>query len=193
MLRAMRRVAVPFVLALLGATPAAAQERFRVPLPEARRTQHAEERVRAWVLFSEGAASTAAGTAMALATDDDRTRFAGLLTLGFGAVNVALALPWVLRVCRGAASPRPGETELAARLRHAREGQRSAAVFALNLGLDVAYITAGAFAWALADRDERLRGGGIAGTAQGVFLLVFDLWGWIAADGNAARYTALAE
>ncbi len=47
-------------------------------------------------------------------------------------------------------------------------------------------------AWALAEGDERLRGGGIAVLAQGVFLLGFDVWGWIAAAQNADRYTSLA-
>ena len=184
---------LPLALAAcLAALPAGAQSTFRFSLDEARRSQRDEERVRAWVLFGEGAASTAAGAAMALAADGDRARFAGWMTLGFGAVNLALAVPWVVRVSRPAAAS-SGETELAARLRHAREAQRSAAVFALNLGLDVAYVVAGAVAWALADGDERLRGGGIAVTAQGGFLLAFDLWGWIAADGNAGRYTALTE
>ncbi|MFO0604952.1 MAG: hypothetical protein U0324_17350 [Polyangiales bacterium] len=175
----------------LMAPAAAAQTRFAVPLADATRAERDEGRVRAWVLFAEGAASTAAGATMALATGDDRVRFAGLMTLGFGAVNLALALPWALRAGR-VAEARPGETELAARLRLARAAHGSAAVFALNVGLDVAYVAAGAAAWALANGDERLRGGGIAALAQGAFLLGFDVWGWVATARDAERYTALA-
>jgi hypothetical protein len=174
----------------LLASPAVAQQRFSLSLADAARAERDEGSVRAWVLFGEGALSTAAGAAMALATDDDRVRAAGFMTLGFGAVNLALAVPWVLRAGR-VADARADETDLGARLRLARAAHGSAAVFALNVGLDVAYVTAGAVAWALAGGDERLRGGGVAVLAQGVFLLGFDVWGWIAAARNADRYTAL--
>ncbi len=181
---------VALALVLAGA-PASAQ-RFETPLPEAVRAQRSDERVRAWTLLAEGAASTAVGVPMALAAgDDDRLRWAGWMTLAFGAVNAALAVPWLLRL-RSPAAPPAGSTELSERLWRGRAAERSGAVFALNLGLDVLYVTAGAVAWGLAAGDERLRGGGIAVVAQGAFLLAFDLWGWIASDRNAGRYTDLS-
>ena len=182
--------ALALSLCLLAA-PATAQDRFANALADAARAERDEGRIRAWVLCGEGATTTAAGAAMALATDDERVRFAGLMTLTFGAVNLALATPWLLRASR-IPSARAGESELAARLRLAREARGTAAVFALNTGLDVAYVSAGAAALALADGDPRLRGGGIAVLAQGLFLLAFDLWGWIAAARDADRYTDLA-
>ncbi len=185
------RAALALALCLAAPT-AGAQERFRTPLADAVRAQQDDERTRAWVLLGEGAASTAAGATMALATSDDRTRFAGLMTLGFGAVNLALAIPWALRA-RHEPAPRAGETEFAARIRYAQEAHGTATVFALNVGLDVVYVAAGAVAWALADGDERLRGGGVAVVAQGAFLLAFDVWGWIASSRNARRYTAFTE
>lgn len=81
-----------------------------------------------------------------------------------------------------------GNTELAVRLRRSRAARRTAAVFALNVGLDVLYVAAGAAAWALSDGDRGVRGAGIASLAQGAFLLGFDLWGWVASDANAERF-----
>jgi hypothetical protein len=184
----MRRAAMAGVVVLLMTAPAGAQE-FRVPLAEAVRATHDEERVRAWTLLSEGAASVAAGASL-LAVDDPALRAAGVMTLSFGAVNAALAAPWLLRL-PGERADTPGETDLAARLRRSRASRRSAAVLALNAGLDLLYIAAGITAMVLGarDGDRALEGGGAATLAQGGFLLAFDLWGWIASDANADRFT----
>lgn len=184
----MRRAAMVGVAVLLMKSPAGAQE-FRVPLADAVRATHDEERVRAWTLFSEGAASVAAGASL-LASDDPALRGAGVMTLSFGAVNAALAAPWLLRLPRDLAAT-PGETDLAARLRRTRAARRGAAVLALNVGLDLLYVAAGVTAMLLGarDNDRALEGGGAATIAQGGFLLAFDLWGWIASDANADRFT----
>lgn len=186
----MRRAVGPALAAAvaLGGSTARAQE-FAVPLAEARREMGRDERLRAWTLLGEGMVSTAVGVPMIALSDDPAVQWAGVMTAAFGAVNLGLAIPWVLRVTpeeRDAA----GGTELAVRLRRSRAARRTAAVFALNVGLDVLYVAAGATAWALgAERDDRgLRGAGIASLAQGVFLLGFDVWGWIASDANAERF-----
>jgi hypothetical protein len=152
----MRRAVTGGVMVLLMASPAAAQE-FRVPLVEAVRAAHDDERVRAWTLLSVGAASGAAGASL-LAVDDPALRGAGVMTLSFGAVNAALAVPWLLRL-PGERVDTPGETDLAARLRRSRASRRGAAVLALNVGLDVLYVAAGITAMALGARDgDRARG-----------------------------------
>lgn len=179
--------AVALAIALVA--PAATAQPFAVPLDAARRTMARDERTRAWTLLGEGAASVAVGVPLLVATDDAGVRWAGVMTATFGAINVGLAVPWLLGVAAEERA-RPGEPELASRLRRARSAHRTAAVFALNVGLDVLYVVAGAAAYALgaADGDAGLRGGGVASMAQGAFLLGFDLWGWIASDANADRF-----
>lgn len=175
----------------LSLSPAVASaQTFTVPLDDARRAMARDERARAWTLLTEGALSTAAGVPMILATDDPGARWAGVMTAGFGAVNLGLAIPWLLRLPRDD-RPVAGETELEARLRRSRAAHRTATVFAVNVGLDVLYVAAGTVAWVLGarDHDDGLRGGGVATLAQGTFLLAFDLWGWIASDRNATRFT----
>ncbi len=181
-------VAVTLTLTL---TPAlASAQTFTVPLDEARGAMARDERARAWTLLTAGALSTAAGVPMILATDDPRLRWAGVMTAGFGAVNLGLAIPWALRL-GNEDRPVAGETELMTRLRRSRAAHRTATVFAVNVGLDVLYVVAGTVAWILGAHEgaDGLRGGGIATLAQGTFLLAFDLWGWVASDRNATRFT----
>jgi hypothetical protein len=172
----------------LGPTAAAAQT-FAVPFGAARHAMARDERTRAWTLLTEGAASIAVGVPLLAATDDPGVRWAGVMTATFGAVNVGLAVPWLLGVSAEERAV-PGEADLTARLRRSRSARRTAAVFALNVGLDALYLVAGAAAYALgaANADDGLRGGGVASMAQGAFLLGFDLWGWIASDANADRF-----
>ncbi|MEZ4408216.1 MAG: hypothetical protein R3A52_17320 [Polyangiales bacterium] len=176
--------------ARLARSPAVASaQTFTAPVDDARGAMARDERARAWSL-AEGALSTAAGVPMILATDDPGVRWAGVMTAGFGAVNLGLAIPWLLRLPRDD-RPVAGETELETRLRRSRAAHRTATVFAVNVGLDVLYVVAVTVAWILGarDHDEGLRGGGVATLAQGAFLLAFDLWGWIASDRNATRFT----
>lgn len=183
----MRPQHLALTLSLTLAAPAARAQTFAVPLGEARHAMARDERLRAWTLLGEGAVSLAAGVPMLAATDDPAVRWSGVMTAAFGAVNLGLAIPWLLRV-PGEERDAEGNTELAVRLRRSRAARRTAAVFALNVGLDVLYVAAGAAAWALSDGDRGMRGAGIASLAQGAFLLGFDLWGWVASDANAERF-----
>jgi hypothetical protein len=187
--RSRRGRSLAYVLALaLGPATAAAQT-FAVPFDAARHTMARDERTRAWTLLTEGAASVAVGVPLLAATDDPGVRWAGVMTATFGAINVGLAVPWLLGVSAEERAV-PGELDLTARLRRSRSAHRTAAMFALNVGLDALYVVVGATAYALgaAHADDGLRGGGVASMAQGAFLLGFDLWGWIASDANADRF-----
>lgn len=179
---------VTLALAVTLGTGSAVAQPFARTVDVAQRRMADDERTRAWVLLGEGALSTAAGVPLAIA-GDETTRWAGIMTAGFGVVNLALAIPWLVRIGDDDRAV-PGETELATRLRRSRAAHRTSAVFALNVGLDVLYVAAGVTAWALGAREgsDGARGGGIAAVAKGTFLLGFDLWGWIASDRNAARF-----
>ena len=92
-----------------------------------------------------------------------------------------------------------GEELARARERAIRDQHRSATLFAVNFGLDVAYIASGILLFFLADHvldepDEQsfLRGYASAQTGQGAFLLVFDLIEWIAASERADRIGGIA-
>lgn len=184
----MKAARIAIALATLGFAPTLSAQTFSLSLHEAERRVAVDERRRAWTLFTEGSLSTAVGVPMIVAGDAS-VRWAGVMTAAFGAVNLGLALPWLLRL-PNEDRVMPGETELATRLRRARAARRTAAVFALNVGLDVLYLAAGATALWLGSRDNdpRLEGAGSAVLAQGTFLLAFDLWGWIASDHNADRF-----
>jgi len=64
--------------------------------------------------------------------------------------------------------------------------------YAVNLGLDVAYMTAGAFMYALGrglePEVEWVQGAGLCIIGQGVFLLAFDLIAWISANRRADAF-----
>jgi len=157
-----------------------------------------ERKVEGWVLLSWGLANVAAGAVIAgVGNEDDTWLFAGLTTSAWGLINAGLSL---LLLDLG------GGRETGAReIRALRgqplldaqndlvDGQRgSAAIFALNAGLDVAYILAGVLLYALgeAQTPEEPWMLAVGGTAivQGAALLVFDLFNWF---GSNARADAL--
>lgn len=172
-------------------------------LADVRRSHHIERREAGHVLFWTGLASVVGGAAVAGALHDDPFWLAfGIGTAGWGAVNAALAIPML--DLSGAGLARIEEDRLLrdeelreARERALRAQERSGALFALNLGLDVFYIASGILLFFLADqidnheRAENLRGYSAAMTAQGTFLLGFDLVLWIASMGRADRIAAI--
>ena len=69
--------------------------------------------------------------------------------------------------------------------------------FAVNFGLDVAYITAGALLFIIGrvdgSRSRWPEAAGITLAGQGAFLLGFDLWQWHGANRRAAAARALGQ
>lgn len=180
------------------------------PSPWARRIADADlrrldvEHTQAWTLFSWGAVNVAQGAAIAIPgllspqTSDTRTTSYGTMTAAWGVINVALSIPWLVRLGRERPQiqrwSRLSSDELEREYERARDTARSgASFFALNTGLDVAYITAGSLMLYLGERPESrnamVSGMGIAVLVQGLALLGFDAWGWASrhADGNRLR------
>lgn len=137
-----------------------------------------------WTLAGWGAASVGVGLAGRLASDDRRWQSFHLMTAGWGAVDLALAIGgmWGLDPATAAALG-PAES-LAEQLFIER-------ALLFNAGLDVGWLGLGAWLWerGLRKADARLEGFGQAIVIQGGFLLVFDLSLYLleAAHGDALR------
>jgi hypothetical protein len=185
--------------------PIASPLSMRISAADLRRVEI--EHTQSWTLFAWGAANVVqgAGTAIGALTSrtgvDERVAAFGITSASVGAVNLALALPWVLRMpserTRAGRWSALNAQEFEREIERARDDARSAsAFFALNTGLDVAYITAGALMLAMAERAESrsltLSGVGISVLVQGAALLAFDAWGWAARnrDGDRLRDAA---
>jgi len=172
-------------------------------LADVRRSHHIERREAGHVLFWTGLASVVGGSVVAGVLHDDPFWLAfGVGTAGWGAVNAGLAIPMLDLSGSGLAGIEADrllrDDELrAARERALRAQERSGALFALNLGLDVFYVASGILLFFLADqlddpeRAENLRGYSVAMTAQGAFLFGFDLVEWIASAARADRIAAI--
>ncbi len=136
-------------------------------------------------LLAWGGVSVAGGAVVAavgVATGDRFLRAFGSQTVGWGAIDAALALGGRARARRRLAGTAedPDAT--------AREAARIRRLLAVNAGLDVLYIAAGlAVAAGRGRHDPAARGHGLAAVVQGAFLLAFDAW-------HAARVpTAVAD
>jgi hypothetical protein len=202
--------AAALVLALLGPAAASAQARSaRAPsgqdpifdeaaaarLSDLALAQREDKLVEGFVLLGAGLASVVAGGLVAgIGHEDETLLVAGLTTAGFGAVNAGLSLP--LFDLGGGAMRRARETRelrgraLLLRRDELADGQRtSAAIFALNAGLDVFYIGGAVLLMLLgaadAENEAWMTGVGAAILPQGVFLLAFDIVNWIGAIGRA--------
>jgi hypothetical protein len=125
-------------------------------------------------LLAWGTASVAGGAALAVvggARGDRFLRAFGSQTIGWGAIDTALALGGRMRARRLLGSPPADPAAMA------REALRIRRILAVNAGLDVLYITGGlAVAVARGRTDRAAAGHGLAAVAQGVFLLGFDAW-----------------
>lgn len=167
--------------------------RWAARLVTADQQRIARESVRAWTLFAWGTANMVEGAGFALPwlldprRADERVANYGAMTAAWGAVNFALAIPWVLRMPRERARAsrwttlRGDEHERAYfELRERLHGDAS--VFALMCGLDVAYVATGALMWHMGDRPETrnvsLAGMGLSIFVQGLALLAVDGWNW---------------
>lgn len=165
------------------------------------------EHTQAWTLLTWGAVNVVQGAGFLLPTglsapaqERERTMGYGVSTMAWGAVNLALAIPWVVRLGRErgrlqrfeALDDRAVEREIERARDEARSG---AAFFALNTGLDVAYLTAGSLMLYMGERAETrnamLSGIGISVLVQGAALLAYDAWGWGGRNADSARLRAL--
>ena len=126
--------------------------------PEVGRLQR-QHLVRLGVL--SGASAVAGGVVAGVGWEDPRLQSAGLMTVGWAAVNTGI----VLAAWKGSIQPRtPAE------LRQSRE------LLQLNLGLDIGYVSTGVAMGVLGRMDERgaVEGAGWAIAAQGIGLAVLD-------------------
>lgn len=165
------------------------------------------EHTQAWTLLTWGAVNVVEGAGFLLPTglsapaqDRDRMLGYGASTMAWGAVNLALAIPWVVRLGREQGRLARIETlddrAIEREIERARDEARSgAAFFALNTGLDVAYLTAGSLMLYMGERAETrnamLSGIGISVLVQGAALLAYDAWGWAGRNADYARVRAL--
>lgn len=172
-------------------------------LTDVRLSLHAERREAGIALFAGGLLSVVAGAVIAGVEHDDPFWLSfGVGTLGWGAINAALAIGMLDLGDGGARSIEAdravrGEALARARERALRQQHGAATVFALNAGLDVAYVLSGILLFFVADQLDAesdaaaLRGYAIAQLGQGGFLLVFDLVEWIASSARADRVAAI--
>ena len=167
-------------------------------LAELRLDQLAARRTAGFWLLGFGVLSAAAGGSLiAFGHDHESVLAAGIATVSFGAINAVLSLGLLdlshARQRRIVAERDHAQGEWAAQREAELVAQlQSGQFFALNSGLDVAYLTAGGLLCALAAArggGERWElGAGIAVIGQALFLLVFDIVNWIDTSG---RVTAL--
>ncbi len=193
----------------LAPSPAAAQAvDLTRPDPIARALARAqldvrdERRLAGVALLSGGLVSVIGGAIAAGAGNEDPFWLSfGLGSAAWGAVNAGLSIG-MLDVGDGRQArieedlALRGEALAERRERAIREQHEAATIFALNLGLDVLYVSVGALLFLLADQldaeadAQALRGYAIAQMGQGAFLFAFDLAEWI---GSAARADRIAE
>ncbi|MBX3249471.1 MAG: hypothetical protein KF901_20005 [Myxococcales bacterium] len=179
----------------------ASDDALRLRLREVRLAHRVERRREGLWLLGWGLASAVGGTIVALARREDQAWLAaGVTTASFGAIDAVLALG--LLDLGGARrrmilDDRSGVRTLPPDVREAElVGQlRSGQGFALNAGLDVFYMAAGALLFVLGRaRNERAgweEGAGLAMIGQGAFLFVFDLVAWARSNRRAEALRAL--
>lgn len=158
-----------------------------------------------WVLVGYGGASIATGAVLAgigASNGDERLLWAGLGTLGWGAINAVFSIFLMdlsgstLRDIEADRSAR-GDALTEAREDAARDQWNTATVIAFNAGLDFFYVatgillailgeTAGPGDFAFGGR-EPLIGYGAAMAAQGAGLLIYDVVTWLFAQDRGDR------
>ena len=168
---------------------------------ETRHANAAQNRREGRWIFGWGLASALAGGILSAALHDRREWLGfGLTTAAFGVIDAALAVPLLdlgHQRRHGIDEGRFGELRGAKRVLEASITQQrtSGQVFALNVGLDIAYIVAGVLMFFLGRADDPnegyLTGSGVAMISQGAFLLGFDIAGWVHTGYRAAALEAL--
>lgn len=162
---------------------------------------HARRRRLSAAVLGWGALSTVGGAALLIPDGDNQAwRVAGGATLAFGAIDVVIA-------ALGLAGLRAEERAFAAdhaarraadgsglrraRLRMAHAERREAIAYAVNLGLDVAYLAGGLIAVGVSQTSvgdpERWLAAGLATTIQALFLVGIDVVGTLTAAHVQSR------
>lgn len=165
----------------------------------ARRDTLEQDAPQAWVLLGWGVANAVGGGVLgAVGVGGELGRSVALNSAAWGVINAAIAIPWVLNNAaerRAMALDRAALTEPGAlrarRDARARHWHGQALSFAVNTGLDVAYVVGGLLTFYIATqltpRSDILAGVGLAAAGQGLFLFAFDFAGWMTAVGRARR------
>ncbi len=165
------------------------------PLVDEHRAAIEANTVQAATLTAWGAASVAAGAAIAIAKREDKRWLTfGLMNAAVGAINVGFGVAGLVQYAnerRTLAGKETLEGEAARDYQTALIGRHrsEATVYAMNFGLDIAYLTAGALLWVFGERflnNPVLHGMGMGGIIQGAALLIYDLAGWILAEERGA-------
>lgn len=160
-----------------------------------------QRRGEGWTLLLGGALATIGGGVVAIARRDDEGWLAGgVTTLSFGVINALLGFGLLDLSGSRRRAIIDGRHGIRTQYGDVREAEmldqrRTALVYGVNFGLDVAYIVAGALMWALGAAYEPdkpwLVGAGVGMLSQGAFLLAFDLAGMVRASGRAEAVRAL--
>ncbi len=158
-------------------------------LPDFNRDRLARTRHSMWVLGGWGAANLAVG-AIGLRRGQGELRAFHQMNLAWGAVNLGLAATgwWT------ATQADPAAFDL---YQTVRQHHRLQKIFLFNAGLDLAYMTGGAWllerAKTATRRPERFRGYGRAVLLQSAFLFVFDLGACLYLQGLEHRLPPLLQ
>ena len=198
------RATAPLEAQALGAGPSP----WGLSLREVDRGRLDAGRTQAWTLFAWGTVNVLEGAGLLVphtappSPERERITAYGAMTASWGAVNLALSLPWIFSVQRERAALdrwttlRADELDLALDRRR-EEASREASIFALMCGLDVAYASVGGLLLAMGERGDArnptLSGFGIALLAQGVSLLALDSWFWASRAGQARQWSELGR
>jgi hypothetical protein len=165
----------------LGAELAAIEQLHTQAAAQERRLMHA--------VLGFGVVSVVGGGAMMITDANDQAfRVAGGCTLAFGAIDAVIALVAMNGIGRDARTwdnERLARSSAAglqrARVRWVDKVRGQGVSYALNLGLDVAYLSSGLAAVLasqfVADHSDRWLAGGLSIAAQAVFLVGIDLYG----------------
>lgn len=163
-----------------------------------RSAQRGERHAEGIWLLTYGIGSIVVGGAIAgVGHADPFWLWAGIGSAGWGLINLWFGLPMLDlggRQAREIEAERAlGGEALERRIEDLASDQYGAAgVFAFNGGLDVFYIATGVFltvigAELLEPRSIELAGYGVAMAAQGLGLLIYDVFGWIRAQERGHR------
>jgi len=165
----MKRILLATAIAVLSlaSVPSVAHAED-LPATEARDAFVRDQRNHMTVLGAFALGSIAAGVPM-LTSSHAEIRAAGVQSVAWGAIDGAIALVALVATNNLA-------NDEASAAHWADERATSRRIFAINAGLDILYVTAGALLLALGKTDT-LRGTGAGILAQGGFLLAFDTAG----------------
>jgi len=191
-------VALSTGAARAGEPPPAIEEEARA-LEALHDAAHARRVRLSAAVLGWGALSTVGGAALMIPDAANQSyRVAGGATLAFGAIDVVIAALGLVGLraeqrswTAAQAERRTPDGLRRARLRLANAERREAIAYAVNLGLDVAYLAGGLIAvgvsqTSVADPDRWLAAG-IATTIQALFLVGIDVVGTLTASGVQSR------